>query len=142
MFTKPDVGATLTVTTDWSDYYKGFVEHVRINNNRRTISGRVVASEHFNDPNSFRLQTNNPNFPVSVVPIERVIKMTYIDGTKATERPSVALVDKETWAVAGSKASYVVTLRGSTWNCECKGWQFRGQCKHVNEKKQEVLDRS
>lgn len=142
MFAKPDVGKELTVVTNWSDYHKGSVNHVRIHASKTKYTGTVVESAHFDDPNSFRLFTGNPNYPVSVIQLERVTKLTYNDGSAAETRDAPDLSDNEAWEVPGSKGSYIVTRRGATWHCECKGWQFRNSCKHVIEKKQEVLDRT
>ena len=34
--------------------------------------------------------------------------------------------------VKGSKGQkYTVTKTGSTWKCECRGFQFRRDCKHI-----------
>lgn len=102
----------------------------------------MVESTHFDDPASLRLSTDIPHFPVCVIPLERVVELEFSDGTEAQNVES-ELPDEESWAVAGSKgASYAVTRKGSIWYCECKGWMFRQQCKHVNEKKTEVLNRS
>ena len=142
MFARPDVGKTVTVTTDWSDHYAGYCETIRITQSEKTRTGVVVESTHFDDPASFRITTDIPHFPVAVVPLARVVELEFSDGTEAQTSES-ELPDEESWAVAGSKgASYTVTRRGGIWHCECKGFMFRSQCKHVNEKKQEVLNRS
>jgi len=141
MFKRPEVGKTVTVTTDWSDYYAAFCETVRINRSNSTQTGVVVESTHFDDPASFRLTTGKPHFPIAVIPLPRVVELEFSDGTEAQNLES-ELPDEETWAVAGSKgASYTVTRKGSVWHCECKGWMFRQQCKHVNAAKEEVLNR-
>ncbi len=142
MFTKPEIGKTVTVSTDWSDVFRTHAEYVSITRNKNMTSGKVVASEDHDDPNSFRLLTNNTNYPVSVIPLERVIELDFDDGSKAEVRQEIDLPDEETWQANGSKdSSYIVTRCGNRWTCECKGFQFRQACKHINEKKQEVLDR-
>lgn len=142
MFAQPDIGKTVTVTTDWSDVFRTHVEYVSITRSKNTTSGKVVASEKHDDPNSFRLLTNNANYPVSVIPLERVVELEFDDGSKAEVREEIDMPDEETWEASGSKgSSYIVTRRRHAWTCECKGFQFRQACKHINEKKQEVLDR-
>lgn len=142
MFSKPEIGKTVTVSTDWNDVFKVYADYVRATHGKNTTSGKVVASADHDDPNSFRLLTNNANYPVSVIPLERVIELEFDDGSKADVRQEIDLPDEETWQASGSKgSSYIVTRRGNTWTCECKGFQFRQACKHINEKKQEVLDR-
>jgi len=141
MFAKPEIGKFVTALTDWADVFATYATYVQATQSRKTVTGKVIESEHYDDPASFRILTNNAGFPVSIIPLERIVELTYEDGTKAVERSAVTLSDSETWEVPGSNGSYIVSRRGSTWHCECKGWQFRKQCRHVNAKKQEVLDR-
>lgn len=142
LFTRPEVGKTVTVVTDWSDHYAVYCDYVSITRNKKTKTGTVVESTHFDDPASFRLTTDIPHFPVCVIPLARVVELEFSDGTEAQNVESDA-PENEEWAVAGSNGTtYAVTLRGSLWHCECKGWMFRSQCKHVNEKKEEILNRS
>jgi len=142
MFAKPAVGSAITVTTDWTDYFKTFMSYVRVNRNYNTQVGIVVESDHKDDPASFRLLTKNSHFPVSVVALERVCELEHLDGVVAETTTLAALSDEETWLVEGSKGNqYVVTRKGNTYGCECQGFGFRKTCKHVNAAKQEVLDR-
>lgn len=141
MFARPEVGKTVTVTTDWSDHYAVFCDYVRIARGKKTYTGTVIENTHFDDPASFRLSTDLPHFPVRVIPLTRVVELAYSDGVEVQNVES-ELPDAEEWTVAGSKGkSYTVTRKGSVWHCECMGWQFRQQCKHVNAKKEEVLNR-
>ena len=40
--------------------------------------------------------------------------------------------DVKTIQVTGSKGKkYTVTKTGSTWKCECRGFAFRRDCKHI-----------
>ena len=40
--------------------------------------------------------------------------------------------DVKTFEVKGSKGNkYKVTQNGSSWSCECRGFQFRRDCKHI-----------
>lgn len=142
MFSKPEIGKSVTVSTDWRDVFKVYADYVRATHGKITTFGKVVASEDHDDPNTFRLLTNNVNHPVSVIPLKRVVELEFDDGSKAEVRQEIDLPDEETWQASGSKgSSYIVTRRGNRWTCECKGFEFRLACKHINEKKQEVLDR-
>lgn len=140
MFSRPEIGKAIKVTTDWSDYTKYMV----FSAGRHTLTGIVVANqEDLDDPNSFCLRTANQHFPVSAIPLARVIELEYVDGTEATTEDAVELPDMESWTVNGSKGNkYIVTRTGTTWTCECQGFTFRQNCKHVTGKKQEVLDRN
>lgn len=56
---------------------------------------------------------------------------TLPDPTQAKER---------TWLVSGSKGStYTVTEADRGLVCTCSGFQFRGQCKHINQVQQESI---
>jgi len=44
--------------------------------------------------------------------------------------------DVKSIEVKGSKGNkYTVTKRGSRWECECRGFQFRRDCKHIENLK-------
>ncbi len=142
MFTRPEVGKVVTVTSDWTDNLTSFATNVRINHGQSTQTGTVVNSDPKDDPASFRMTTGLPYFPVRLISLDKVVSLEYDDGSAADKKVIAEKVDEETWVVEGSKgASYVVTRKGNRWHCECLGWQFRQNCKHVNEKKQEVLNR-
>ena len=60
---KPKIGDLLHVRTE----YKVGCQH-----NKFIKSGRVIASERHDHKNTFRLYTGNPQYPVSIIPMERV----------------------------------------------------------------------
>ncbi len=40
----------------------------------------------------------------------------------------------KSWTVSGSKGNtYTVTEADGGWSCSCAGFQFRGQCRHIQE---------
>ena len=41
------------------------------------------------------------------------------------------------WQVASSKPGkfYAVTFRNGVWGCQCSGFSFRRECRHVNDMK-------
>jgi len=44
--------------------------------------------------------------------------------------------DKNQWEVTGSKdKKYMVTQNGTSWHCECTGYRFRRDCKHIQNLK-------
>ena len=142
MYNRPEVGKVVTVVTDWSDTYETSMDYVRIIYSKQTKTGTVVANEKYNDPASFNITTGKPQFPVANIPLHRVISLEYSDGA-VPETVDAIDDDSETWTSPGSKGNeYVITRRGNLWSCECVGWQYRSQCKHVNERKAEVLARS
>ena len=142
MYDRPEIGKVVTVIVDWSDVVGTSMPTVQIVYGKLKYTGTVVENEDFNDPASFNMTTGIPDFPVRNIALHRVISLEYSDGDVAATVDEID-DDSETWVVAGSKDSeYLVTRNGNTWSCECKGWQFRSQCKHVNEKKAVVLARS
>lgn len=143
MFKKPDTNKFITVTIDWTDFFKHFSKLTQLLSSIDKMTGKVVPSESYDDPNTFRLLTNNTNYPISIIPLSRVTILEYTDGTSPEVRTETEQPDEESWEVVGSKGDiYIVTRRGDTWFCPCKGFGFRANCTHVIEKKQLVLDRS
>ncbi len=141
MYDGPEIGKIITIVTDWSDVVETSMPSVQAVYGQNTITGTVVKNEDFDDPASFNITTGNPHFPIANIALHRVISLKYSEGNDAV---TVDEIDggNEMWIVSGSKGrEYVVTRKGNTWSCECKGWEFRSQCKHVNEKKTEVLER-
>lgn len=143
MFAKPEVGKTVTVRTDWKDHVATSTPIVQIKSRFHTTTGKVLPSESYDDPETFRITTGKPYFPVAVISLPRVVELDYIDGSKAsTKAKQSPQPEAETWNVEGSKGNtYVVTRKGEQWSCTCAGFGFRRYCKHMNAKKAEVLDR-
>ena len=137
MFTKPTTGKSVTVKLDFSDYLKFASVTARYANAISTITGRVIDSQEFDDPASFRIQTGDTKIPVAIVPLINVTNLEYVNGDLVQEREEVKPeTESESWSVKGSGTNmYTVTRTGSQWHCECKGFSFRAQCKHINEKK-------
>lgn len=137
MFDKPEIGTNVKVTTDWSDFYSGCVDHLRAIRKRNTLIGEVVSGEEFDDPNSFRIATNNSTYPISIVSLKQVVQLINIDS--CVEMDGDAVVEEarnETWTVDGSKGNvYTITVKDEYWTCSCLGFSFRRQCKHINERK-------
>lgn len=125
-FSKPAVGSQITVTT----YYEkaGFSPLVP---KSYTKVGVVVKSASYDEPDSFRLATDNKYYPISVVSLESVVSLVYADGTKgATEDKKI--IEINAWEVPSSKkGSYTVTRSGKHFSCSCAGFQFRKSCKHI-----------
>ena len=44
--------------------------------------------------------------------------------------------EKNQWEITGSKdKKYMVTQNGTSWHCECAGYRFRRDCKHIQNLK-------
>lgn len=144
MFTKPTVGKSVTVKLNFSDYLKFASVTARYANAISTVTGSVVDSEEFDDPSSFRIQTGNVKIPVAIIPLKNVTNLEYVDGNIAHQQEEIKPEQEtESWLVQGSGTStYTVTRTGNQWHCECKGFSFRSQCKHINTKKVDVFRKS
>lgn len=130
IFEKPAVGSKITVVCDWSENLKGYSAHVP----RTSIDfGVVVPSEKFDDPKSFRLATSNKIFPVSVIPLMRVVEISGVEVKKVSVKNN-----DRVWVMPSSngKSSYTVSRVNGIYSCTCVGYSFRHACKHVNKAKE------
>lgn len=141
-FSKPAIGTEVVVTTDWSDYLGNHPSYVA---RHSTVRGQVVQSDpEVDSPTSFRVLTDNPHFPYSVVELARVVRLSVAGEAQTAPAPAVApktpavkVVKPVNYEVPNSRGtgSYVVTQRATMFTCNCKGFEFRQNCKHVQEVK-------
>lgn len=100
-----------------------------------TFTGRVVRDHRAIKPGQIGLTTDEPNFDLRVIDVERIVS---INETVITQ-PVKTEPSSNTWIVQGSKGkTYTVTLDHGRYECTCPGFQFRRSCKHVDEKKENV----
>lgn len=125
--TIPKVGSKIRVTTRYKESYYFAKTPWR----DTTYEGEVVQSNKWDNTDTFKLFTGNPEWPHSVISVNHVHDIEYLSGG-----PGQALKnDVKSWTVKGSKGDiYTVTQIGTKWACTCSGFQFRRQCKHVKEK--------
>lgn len=130
IFAKPTVGSTVTVTTDYTSYMKGFATNVP---RTRTYRGQVVASASYDDPQSFRLTTGDRSFPIRVVPLENVTSLVNADGTNVTqtEKKKVEVTAWEVKSDSRKGGTYTVTRQGDHFSCTCLGFTYRKSCRHT-----------
>jgi len=136
MFKKPAINTKVIVTTDWSDYLKPFIN---VPQTKFTQIGTVLESDINDDFNSFRITTDNPQFPIAIISLDSIIELKRYDGTKI-EKETKKENNDQSWVVEGKHGTYVVTKKGNLWSCDCKGFQFRKTCRHINEKKKTLSD--
>ena len=123
----PKVGSKVRVTTRYKESY-----YFSTNPWRDTVyEGEVVAPNKWDNPDSFKLFTGNPEWPYSVISANHVHDIKYIEGGPGKN----VRTDVRSWTVSGSKGDqYTVTQNGTKWSCTCSGFQFRRTCKHVKKK--------
>lgn len=132
---KPSIGEHVVVTSDWSKFFRPFAANVP---RTYVTKGKVVKSEKHDSPDTIRLFTGDPGFPYSVVKLSDKVTVTHDDGS-TNNYESNDQETKESWEVEGSTGSYTVSRIGAQWSCSCKGFMFRGSCKHINQVKKEFL---
>lgn len=137
MFSKPKIGSIVTVVSDWSDLYKGYASGVPRQNQN---TGTVVISAKYDDPNSFRMTTDDKTFPIRVISLDHVVSLVYDDGSKGDKR-NIQKTEINVWEVKSDSrkgGTYTVTRNGGIFDCTCVGYGFRRTCRHVNQIKAKV----
>jgi hypothetical protein len=121
----PNVGSRVRVTTMYPNTYAYRGEYD--NYVTMTREGLVVKSI-FNDPFYFAVETGAPDHPVSEynAKSQHVIKIEYIVGGA-----SQVSTETKAWKVKSKEKVYLVTRVNGKFNCSCKGFEFRRDCKHV-----------
>lgn len=121
----PNVGSRVRVTTMYPNTYAYRGEYD--NYVTYTREGLVVKSI-FNDPFYFAVETGAPDHPVSEynAKSQHVIKIEYIVGGA-----SQVSTETKAWKVKSKEKVYLVTRVNGKFNCSCKGFEFRRDCKHV-----------
>lgn len=104
------------------------------------LRGRVIAPKPWTRANTVWFETNCPDVPVREIRISSIWDSKPIQGsidqTATTVEPVVAA---KTWTFTGSQQNqYTVQKQARSWTCSCPGFQFRRQCRHVEQvRKQE-----
>lgn len=129
-FEKPSVNSFVKVTTKPFEYAGR-----KITPYNHVYEGKVVISEKYDDPLSFRIYTKNKNFPVSVIELKNVVDIQYQNGKRPKKVQEINKDLETEIEVKGSKNNtYIVKrLKNSVYNCTCTGFAFRKTCKHINE---------
>lgn len=72
------------------------------------------------------------------VPEETTLKEVYKHWTqdKPKQEPKPSHTISETVDSSTGGKSYTVTFDGMYWNCECVGFGFRKDCRHINQVKE------
>ena len=121
----PKIGSRVRVTTMYPNTYAYRGEYD--NYVTYTREGLVVKSI-FNDPFMFAVETGATDHPVSEynAKSQHVVKIEYIVGGA-----SQVSTETKAWKVKSKEKVYLVTRVNGKFNCSCKGFEFRRDCKHV-----------
>lgn len=121
----PNVGSRVRVTTMYPNTYAYRGEY----DNYVTMTREgIVINSIFKDPFYFAVETGAPDHPVSEynAKSQHVIKIEYIVGGA-----SQVSTETKAWKVKSKEKVYLVTRVNGKFNCSCKGFEFRRDCKHV-----------
>lgn len=125
-FTPPTVGSKVEITFAFPSYT---LNGPKVN--KTILTGIVERATKFTPPNFVRLVLDFDS-PVRIreIPLERILDIKYSDGRTSTKE--VISTDTKTWTVEGSRgAKYLVVKSQNSYSCTCPGFQFRRNCKHV-----------
>ena len=102
--------------------------------------GNILYEKWFK-PNEVGLTTGDPRFPFRRIQKERIVEVNG-EESKFAQQSLSASKDSEqrTISIKGSTGSlYEVQVGGSRGSsCSCKGYQFRGSCRHITEAESQV----
>lgn len=101
---------------------------------RNWYRGKVLKSLKWMSPDMFALSKDDPQSPIRILDIDRVLDLRRVDGAVVEE---VVLAEKpkfQMWQVDGSNgAVYNVTLDAGKWSCDCPAGRFNRSCRHVKQ---------
>lgn len=129
MFAAPIIGKVVTVVTEHPN-------HARRGTFQNMRTGRVLPSQKWDQPGTFRIATDLYKFPESVITLENVVSLKYADGAQAVMSQAKPAIRVKRFRVkSGSRSGgfYVVSQSGNKFSCECKGYEFRRNCQHINK---------
>jgi len=120
----PTVGSVVKVRTQYSQGPRMFPPQP----DHRLYEGKVLTPYKWLNDRQFCM-SGDEKWPIRVITMDFVQEINIVSGSFKEIDTGI-----KTWEVKGSKGnSYVVTRNTKGWNCTCSGFQFRKQCKHVNE---------
>lgn len=95
---------------------------------RQVYRGEVLKSYRWLTDREFCL-SGDETWPIRVINLGNVVRMEFESGT-GTDVATAA----QTWEVTGTAGNrYLVTRDSAGWSCDCKGFQFRRNCKHITQ---------
>lgn len=102
--------------------------------------GQVLYEKWFK-PNEVGITTGDPRFPFRRIQKERIVEVNGEESKFSQQSLSVSEDGQQrTISVKGSTGSlYEVQVGGGRGSsCSCKGYQFRGSCRHIAEAESQI----
>lgn len=87
------------------------------------IEGVVVKTPSYIEYDAVALRTDNPDLPLSIIPVSKIVG--YV--------PTTTKKTIETHLVTSGANTYTVTVDSGKVTCSCVGFQFRRYCKHSDQ---------
>ena len=125
-FTVPQPGSTITVTT----YYKSHVIGRTEADDHTTYENvPVLPPQSWTKPHEFCIPAENePFIKFRTISIERVTDLIVHEGSTADAKHGTIVVPV---AGSGDKIYSVVVTDGVAKSCDCMGFQYRRNCRHL-----------
>ena len=104
------------------------------------FEGNILYEKWFK-PNEVGLTTGDPRFPFRRIQKERIVEVNGEESKFSQQSLSVSEdSEQRTISVKGSTGSlYEVQVGGGRGSsCSCKGYQFRGSCRHITEAESQI----
>jgi hypothetical protein len=112
----PSIGSTISINCQ---YYTGHA----------SFNGVVVNPYRWLSADEFCLQTDNREFPISVINLANVVNLKILKGSTTNIRK---------FKVAGTTGEYLVTLSNEHFSCSCIGFKYHNKCKHITKVKENI----
>lgn len=125
-FTVPQPGSTITVTTRYANhYYKRESDW----DDTTYENVPVLPPQSWTKPHEFCIPAENePFIKFRTISIERVIDLVVHEGSTADAKHGTIVVPV---AGSGDKIYSVVVTDGVAKSCDCMGFQYRRNCRHL-----------
>lgn len=90
--------------------------------------GEVLPSYRWLTDREFCL-SGDEQWPVRVINLKYIKNIRIVAGTSRKVQTQT-----QTFQIASSRGDhYTVTRSPAGWHCQCKGFEFRGRCRHIAE---------
>ena len=98
---------------------------IRVQTKFGTHEGAVVPNERWEKPDTFCM-TGDQYIRVRNIALRNVITIEYIKGAPLRDTVRAFRVKS-----TDGKRTYIVTVRGDKFDCNCTGFTYHHKCKHV-----------
>lgn len=131
MIDLPKVGSEITVVVKQQNYYMyDTSEPVKY----YTYTGTVLKNEPYQLPGTFRMTGDSDRIPVRVVEIDNVVKIGPTEvKVQGIQKAPTSVIHKTIKSSNGIDRYDVTIHPNGLGKCTCKGFTFRGTCRHMNQ---------